>query len=111
RKKRNFLATLLLSQGVPMLLAGDEISHTKQGNNNTYCHDNELTWINWELDEQQQELFEFVQRLTALAHEEPVFQRRRFFYRIDTAEGLGPHPEIAWLAPNGKHMEPSDWSQ
>src|SRR5690606_17964813 len=74
RKKRNFLATLLLSQGVPMLLAGDEISHTKQGNNNTYCHDNELTWINWELDEQQQELFEFVQRLTALAHEEPVFQ-------------------------------------
>ena len=79
RQKRNFLATLLLSQGVPMLLAGDEIGHTQKGNNNAYCQDNELTWLNWDLNEDQKQFLEFVQKVCRIWREHPVFQRRRFF--------------------------------
>src|SRR5439155_10178062 len=79
RQKRNLIATLLLSQGVPMLYAGDELSHTQNGNNNAYCQDNELTWLNWQLDEEQQQFLEFVKHMTALWHEQPVLHRRKFF--------------------------------
>ncbi len=106
-KKRNFLATLLLSQGAPMLLAGDEIGHTQQGNNNAYCQDNELTWLSWNLTPEQESLLKFVRRVIALFHEQPVFHRRRFFHgkAIHGKEAA----EIAWLEPSGAEMTPEAW--
>jgi isoamylase len=107
RKKRCFLATLILSEGVPMLLAGDEIGHSQGGNNNAYCQDNEITWLKWELNDRQADLLQFTRRLLDLYHEEPVFQRRRFFH--GTVPEGGENPDIVWLAPSGKPMTPQDW--
>jgi isoamylase len=107
RKKRNFLATLLLSEGVPMLLAGDELGHTQKGNNNTYCQDNELSWLNWELNDRQEQLLRFTRRVLDLFHEEPVFHRRRFFH--GTAPEVGKNPDIIWLSPGGSPMKAEDW--
>jgi isoamylase len=109
QQKRNLIATLLLSQGVPMLLAGDELSHTQTGNNNTYCQDNELTWLNWELNAQQKDFLEFVRRVTQIWKEHPVFQRRRFF-RGKPMRGSGGIKDIAWLEPSGKEMTDEAWS-
>ncbi len=80
RQKRNFLATLLLSQGVPMMLAGDEISHSQMGNNNCYSQDNELSWLNWEMIPAKQTMFDFVKRLIKIRREQPALHRRRFFH-------------------------------
>ena len=98
----------LLSQGVPMLLGGDEIGHTQHGNNNAYCQDNELTWLNWELAADQKELLNFVHRVIKVCHEQPVFHRRRFFHgrALKGAEAR----EIAWLDPNGKEMSDEAWN-
>ena len=100
KKKRAFLATLIFSQGIPMLLAGDEINHTQRGNNNAYCQDNEITWLNWKLDDRQKDLLEFVRRLIAIYREEPTLHRRRFFH------GKSLHgervAEIVWLDPTGR---------
>ncbi len=85
RQQRNFLATLLLSQGVPMLLAGDELGRTQQGNNNPYCQDNEVSWVNW--DETDNDLLGFVRVLTELRRDHPVFRRRRFFWRTAPRRG------------------------
>jgi glycogen operon protein len=108
KKKRSFLASLLFSQGIPMLLAGDEIGHTQRGNNNTYCQDNELTWLNWKLDDRQAKLLEFVRRLIAIYHDEPNLHRRRFFH------GKSLHgqesQEIVWLEPGGKEMSAEAWN-
>ncbi|MEX2115228.1 MAG: glycogen debranching enzyme GlgX, partial [Pirellulales bacterium] len=108
RKKRNFLATLLLSQGAPMLLAGDELGKTQFGNNNAYCQDNEISWIDWKLEPDQESLLRFVRRVIALFREQPVFHRRRFFHgqAIQGAEA----PEIAWLDPTGKEMSAESWN-
>jgi glycogen operon protein len=108
RKKRSLLATLLLSQGAPMLLAGDEIGNTQFGNNNAYCQDNEISWINWKLEPDQESLLRFTRKVIALFHEQPVFHRRRFFHgrAIQGVEA----PEIAWLDPSGKEMTPEDWN-
>ena len=107
RKKRNMLATLLLSQGVPMILAGDEICHTQNGNNNAYCQDNEISWLHWDLTEEQKELMEFVQKCIALNKTEPVFERRRFFH----GQGIqgGEAPDIAWYDTSGHEMSDEDW--
>ncbi|HJT32658.1 MAG TPA: glycogen debranching protein GlgX [Pirellulales bacterium] len=107
RKKRNLLATLLFSQGVSMILAGDEISHTQQGNNNAYCQDNELTWLNWNLTPEQTKLLEFTRKCIAIVSQEPVFQRRRFFH----GQGIqgGEAPDIAWLDTSGNEMSEEDW--
>jgi glycogen operon protein len=107
RQKRNLIATLLLSQGVPMILAGDELSHSQQGNNNTYCQDNELSWLNWELDETRQKFFEFVQRLTEIWTTHAVFQRRRF-YRGLPVRGEGVK-DLAWFNPDGGEMSDENW--
>src|SRR5262245_9985236 len=80
RQKRNLLATLLISQGVPMLLAGDELSHTQQGNNNPYCQDTELTWLNWEMTPAKQSMLDFARRIIQLRRTQPALQRRRFFH-------------------------------
>jgi isoamylase len=107
RKKRSFLATLLLSEGVPMLLAGDEMGKSQQGNNNAYCQDNETTWIQWDLDERQQQLLDFTRRVMKILHEEPVFQRRRYFHGR-AIEGQNA-PDIAWLSPDGEEMTGEAW--
>jgi len=109
RHKRNLLASLMLSQGVPMILGGDELSRTQQGNNNAYCQDNELSWLDWALDDRREEFLEFVARLITLRRRHPVFCRRRYV-RADavTAEGL---KEILWLTPDGGEMTENDWNQ
>ena len=102
RQKRNFLTTLLLSQGVPMIAHGDELGRTQQGNNNVYCQDNELSWIDWDDAREHEVLTEFTARLAALRREHPVFRRQRFF------QGRPIHgssiDDIAWLRPDGQHM-------
>jgi glycogen operon protein len=108
RKQRSFLATLVLSQGVPMINAGDEISHSQKGNNNAYCQDNELTWHDWDLDPWQQQFLKFTQKLTALYHDQPTLHRRRFFHG-KSLHGTG-QPEIMWLEPSGKEMSNEAWN-
>ncbi|NMO21047.1 glycogen debranching protein GlgX [Pyxidicoccus fallax] len=109
QQKRNFLATLFLSQGVPMLVAGDEMGRTQRGNNNAYCQDNELSWVNWELNDTQRALLEFTSRMTKLRREQPVLHKRRFF--------RGAHmwdselKDLAWFRPDGKEMKKDDWEK
>jgi isoamylase len=107
RQKRNLMATLFLSQGVGMMLAGDELSHTQNGNNNTYCQDNELTWLNWELNEDQQGFLDFVKHVSRIWQQHPVFQRRKFFHgrKIRGAE----IKDISWFNPSGNEMSNADW--
>ncbi|HEX4266813.1 MAG TPA: glycogen debranching protein GlgX [Steroidobacteraceae bacterium] len=107
RQKRNLIATLLLSQGVPMVLGGDEIGHTQRGNNNAYCQDNELSWLDWELDGERQALLEFTCGLIALRRRHPVFSRRRFL-QGDTVTDDGSR-EIIWLSPDGREMTEAEW--
>ena len=110
RKKRSLLATLILSQGVPMLLAGDELGHSQGGNNNTYCQDNETTWLNWTAGKQKRnrQLLEFVQQVMAIYREQPVFHRRRFF--SGRAIGGDQAPDIAWVTPQGAEMNDEQWN-
>jgi glycogen operon protein len=108
RQKRNLIATLLLSQGVPMLCGGDELSHSQNGNNNAYCQDNELTWLNWELDEEQTAFLDFVRRVTQLWKEQPVFRRRDFFQgRQLRGEGI---KDISFFEPSGHEMADEAWN-
>jgi isoamylase len=109
QQKRNFLATLFLSQGVPMLLAGDEIGRTQQGNNNTYGQDNELSWVNWDLDKEDKMLFQFVRFLIRLRKSHPAFRRRYFFQGRDIV-GAGVK-DVTWLTPLGKEMTDMEWNQ
>jgi len=108
RQKRNFLATLFLSQGVPMLKAGDEIGRTQQGNNNAYCQDNTLSWLNWDLKSENEELLNFVQELISLRKAHPVFRRRRFF-QGRLIKG-GTIRDIVWLTPDGQEMTDEEWN-
>ncbi|MBL9163980.1 MAG: glycogen debranching protein GlgX [Planctomycetaceae bacterium] len=107
RKKRSMIATLILSQGIPLLLAGDERSHTQQGNNNTYCQDNELTWLSWKLDDRQKSLVEFTKKVIEIWHAQPSFHRRRFFHGKSIRGNEAP--EVVWLAPDGKEMSEEAW--
>ncbi|GGP04999.1 glycogen debranching protein GlgX [Nonomuraea glycinis] len=106
QQKRNFLTTLFLSQGVPMLSHGDELGRSQQGNNNGYCQDNELTWVDWSDVRENWLLLEFTQGLAALRKKHAVFRRRRFFYG-KPVRGLS---DIAWLTPTGEEMTDSDWN-
>jgi len=107
RQKRNFLATLFLSQGVPMLVAGDEMSRTQGGNNNAYCQDNEISWLNWPTADKS--LIEFTKKLIHLRKEHAVFRRRRWFQgQLIKGHGL---EDIAWFLPNGEEMEYEHWEQ
>jgi isoamylase len=109
QQKRNLVATLLLSQGVPMLLSGDELGHTQGGNNNAYCQDNELSWLDWNLSQGQQAFLEFVASMIELRRKHPVFSRRRFLHgRPIAGEGIR---EVAWLNPRGEHMSDEEWGQ
>lgn len=108
RKQRAMLTTLMLSQGVPMLLAGDEMGHSQGGNNNTYCQDNEITWLNWNLQPEQQQMLEFARYLTEFYGKQPVFRRRRFFHG-KSLRGEQSH-EVRWLDPTGSEMDDSAWN-
>ncbi|MDY7229123.1 glycogen debranching protein GlgX [Hyalangium rubrum] len=109
QQKRNFLATLFVSQGVPMLVAGDEMGRTQKGNNNAYCQDNALSWVDWNLDSRQRALLEFTVRISQLRREQPVLSKRRFF--------RGAHiwdselKDLAWFRPDGKEMRKDDWEK
>lgn len=108
RQKRNLLATLLLSQGLPMLLAGDECGRTQRGNNNAYCQDNEISWMDWEgIGENDRKLLSFTQTLIRLRREHIVFHRHRFFHgkQIPGTETR----DITWLKPDGREMDTEDW--
>ena len=108
RQRRNFLATLLCSQGVPMLLAGDELGRTQRGNNNAYCQDNETSWVDWSGLGDYADLLEFAQVVAELRRDHPVFRRRRFFRGPDAGavNGVG---DIAWFTPSGREMLDADW--
>jgi glycogen operon protein len=108
RQKRNLLATLLLSQGVPMISHGDELSRTQLGNNNAYCQDNELTWINWDLNEEQRTLLEFTAKLVHLRLSQPALHRRKYFQGRDIRGG--DVKDVAWLAPDGNEMNDEAWN-
>jgi isoamylase len=108
RQKRNFLATLFLSQGVPMLLSGDEISHTQNGNNNSYCQDNKISWINWNITPEKEQLLDFTKRLIRLRREQPVFKRRKFFQgRMIRGTDV---KDIMWIDTDGKEMTDEAWT-
>ena len=108
RQQRNFLATLFLSQGVPMLLGGDELGRTQHGNNNAYCQDNELSWVDWSHDERQARLLEFTRRLIALRHEHPVFRRNTFLAGVAHTSRL---PDAWWFRTDGRKMTRRDWER
>ncbi|MGE0040000.1 MAG: glycogen debranching protein GlgX [Vicinamibacterales bacterium] len=107
RQKRNILATLLLSQGVPMLGHGDEMGRTQQGNNNAYCHDSPLTWVDWALDGDRQALLEFTQRLLRIRREQPVLRRRRFFH----GRRVSGVKDVMWLDRTGREMDDKAWGR
>jgi len=98
---------VLFSQGTPMILMGDEIGRTQDGNNNGYCQDNEINWLRWEdRDERDEEFFEFVRRLIAIRQEHGLLRQNRFLHEGTTPNG---DPEICWLRPDGAQMESGDW--
>jgi glycogen operon protein len=108
QQKRNCIATLLFSQGVPMLLGGDELSNTQKGNNNAYCQDNELTWLRWDLNDEQRAFLDFVRRVTTIWREQPVFQRRKFFQgRAIRGTDI---KDISWFEPSGQEMSDAAWN-
>jgi glycogen operon protein len=108
RQLRNMLGTLLLSQGTPMLLAGDEFARTQNGNNNAYCQDNPISWLNWEIEDKGLSLINFVKKLTKLRRDYPILRRGRFFTG-DYNEELGVK-DVTWMNPNGSEMTMEDWS-
>jgi glycogen operon protein len=107
RQRRNFFATLLLSQGTPMMRAGDEFARTQNGNNNAYCQDNEISWINWNIRGEEQSLIAFVRKLTALRHKYPILRRSRFLTGVYNEE-LGVK-DVTWINASGFEMKPEEW--
>ena len=109
RQKRNFLATLFFSQGVPMLLAGDEMGRTQNGNNNAYCQDNDISWVHWTRSPADEQLLEFTRHVIALRNAHPLFRRRNFFRGRTVTEG--EPTDIIWLNPDGREMTDDEWNQ
>jgi len=107
REMRNMLATLLLSQGTPMILAGDEFARTQQGNNNAYCQDNEISWVDWSVKQKNESLVEFVRKLTSLRHRYPIL-RRNLFLNGQYIEELGVR-DVTWINANGQQMSEENW--
>ncbi len=109
RLMRTFLATLAFSQGVPMLAHGDEVGRTQGGNNNAYAQDNEITWVNWALDDRQRELLEFTRKLIAIRQAHPTLRRRHFFRGAVVDEG-STQKDVTWLRADGREMTDADWN-
>ncbi len=110
RQMRNFWATLMVSQGTPMIAHGDEIGRSQNGNNNVYCQDSELSWMDWSLVDKNADLLTFARRVTTLRKKHPVFRRRRFFEGEPIRTGDEVH-DIAWLTPGGQEMTHEDWDK
>jgi isoamylase len=108
RQKRNLLATMMLSQGVPMLSHGDELGRTQQGNNNAYCQDNELAWVDWQLNDDKRALLTFTQKLIRFRLSQPALRRRRYFQGRSIRGG--EVKDLAWFAPNGQEMNDEAWN-
>lgn len=108
RIKRNFLASLAFSQGIPMISAGDELGKTQIGNNNAYCQDNEISWIDWNLDDRRRRLLEFTRRVFALRRKNPVLRRRSFFHGRPMS-GVKSEKDLVWIREDGQEMADSDW--
>ncbi|KOV61358.1 glycogen debranching protein [Streptomyces sp. MMG1121] len=111
RQQRNLLATLLLSQGIPMLSHGDELGRTQRGNNNAYCQDNEISWVHWEPADEQRSLTAFTRRLIALRAAHPVLRRSRFFRGETVTNADQPLPDLMWLRPDAREMTDRDWQR
>jgi glycogen operon protein len=113
RQTRNFLATLLLSQGVPMIAGGDEVARSQRGNNNCYCQDNELTWFDWDLDQPRKRLLEFTSRLVHLRLDHPNLHRRKFFQdrEVHKAGGSEVEKDIAWFNRDGNQVPDHEWTK
>ncbi|MFJ3671024.1 glycogen debranching protein GlgX [Streptomyces sp. NPDC090106] len=109
RQQRNLLATLLLSQGIPMLCHGDELGRTQRGNNNAYCQDNEVSWIDWRLSDEQRDLAAFTRQVVALRAAHPVLRRRRYFQGETVTYAGQPLRDLVWFAPEGREMTDADW--
>lgn len=109
RQMRNMFATLLFSQGIPMICGGDEVARTQQGNNNAYCQDNEISWTNWHLDKGRKELLAFVSKLIHLRLEHPVLHRRRFFTGREPGDDSNTIPQVEWFDHTGSIMDMDDW--
>ncbi|HMD91238.1 MAG TPA: glycogen debranching protein GlgX [Trebonia sp.] len=109
RQRRNFLTTLFLSQGIPMMLAGDEMGRTQGGSNNAYCQDNEISWVDWSRASTERDMLAFTHRLGKLRRQHPVFRRRRFFTGAFVAGANRGVTDIAWLTPAGEEMTEADW--
>jgi glycogen operon protein len=107
RQMKNMLATLLLSQGTPMMVAGDEFERTQRGNNNAYCQDNEISWVDWHLDEPAERLIRFVKKLTALRHKYPILRQKRWLSGVYNEE-LGVK-DVTWISTSGKEMTAAEW--
>jgi glycogen operon protein len=107
RTQRNLLATLALSQGVPMISHGDELGRSQRGNNNAYCHDSELSWLDWNLDEPRRQLLDFTREVFRLRRENPVFRRRGFFSGGSVPRGGGK--DVTWVRADGREMTAEDW--
>ena len=109
RQMRNMFATLLFSQGIPMICGGDEVARTQQGNNNAYCQDNEISWTNWHLDKGRKELLAFVSKLIHLRLAHPVLHRRRFFTGREPGDDSNMIPQVEWFDHTGSIMDMDDW--
>jgi glycogen operon protein len=109
RQQRNLMATLLVSQGIPMVAAGDELGKTQRGNNNAYCHDDELSWLDWDLDERRRALLAFTRRMIRLRLSQPVLQRRGFFRGAQLWDSSVK--DLAWFRPDGAEMTQADWDE
>ncbi|GAO05277.1 glycogen debranching protein GlgX [Anaeromyxobacter sp. PSR-1] len=109
RQQRNLMATLLVSQGIPMIAAGDEMGKTQRGNNNAYCHDDELAWVDWDLDERRRALLAFTRRMIRLRLSQPVLQRRGFFRGAQLWDSSVK--DLAWFRPDGTEMTEADWAE
>lgn len=113
RQRRNLMAILMLSLGVPMISGGDEMGRTQKGNNNAYCQDNEISWTNWDLTSEEEDFLHFVQKLAAIRHSQPVLRRRKFFkgqVLEASQEGHNQIKDIVWLNPDGTEMTEKDWT-
>jgi isoamylase len=108
QQKRNLIGTLLVSQGVPMLVAGDEVGRTQRGNNNAYCQDNEINWHDWYWDDARWNLLNFTKRMIRLRKTHPILRRRDFFEGVAVGEG---RKDVAWLKPDGNEMTPEEWEK
>jgi isoamylase len=107
QQRRNFLLTLMLSQGIPMLLAGDELGRTQQGNNNAYCQDSEISWLHWDLQEKNEHLLDFARELIYFRRQHPVFRRRKWF-QGQAIHGSGVS-DIVWFNPDGSETSDEEW--